>query len=733
MKKLLILLFAAIPLLAVRSASASGTAETQAAAALARRILPRLGAGIRFVHVPSDRDRFVLEMHGDELHISGNSAVSMAFGLNCYLREYCRVTVTWYRRDKIDEPKRLPAVEGRVEREARVGNRFFLNYCTYGYSLNWWQWDEWEHFIDWMALNGVTMALATTGQEAVWQRVWRRFGLDDDTIRGYFTGPSYLPWHRMANIDAWHGPLPQSWIDGQLELQRRIIARERELGIQPVFTSFTGHVPKALKTLFPDADIERLNPWTSFERPYNSYYLNPAEPLFNRIQQAYMQEQRRLFGESSVYGVDPFNELDPPSWDPEYLARAARLTYESITQFDKDAVWLQMAWVFYHKRRDWTPERLKAYLCAVPDGKLLMLDYYCDKVELWRSTESFYGQPFIWSYLGNFGGNTMLAGDVKDVSRKLDRAYAEAGRNFVGIGCTLEGMDVNPFMYEYVLDRAWTQLYDDAGWIDRLADRHSGRIDVHYRQAWQILYDKIYCAPSGNRSAAVCARPNMKGRSKWSSPHLDYDNRDLLRVWEQLTLARPERTASSRFDCVNIPRQCLENYFGNLNERCIAACRIGDRETVARLSARLLELLDDIDRLVAADAYFLLGKWIADARRMGTTTAEKDYFEIDARNILTTWGGRGYSLNDYANRTWSGLVSDYYKERWRRFYDRLQSGGEPDEDALLQELQDFEWEWVGRKGGFAERPRGDAFRLCRSLYTKYAAEIDRFYTEKTER
>ena len=733
MKKLLILLFAAIPLLAVRSASASGTAETQAASALARRILPRLGAGIRFVHVPSDRDRFVLEMHGDELQISGNSAVSMAFGLNCYLREYCRVTVTWYRRDKIDEPKRLPAVEGLVEREARVGNRFFLNYCTYGYSLNWWQWDEWEHFIDWMALNGVTMALATTGQEAVWQRVWRRFGLDDDTIRGYFTGPSYLPWHRMANIDAWHGPLPQSWIDGQLELQRRIIAREREFGIQPIFTSFTRHVPKALKTLFPDADIERLNPWTSFERPYNSYYLNPAEPLFNRIQQAYMQEQRRLFGESSVYGVDPFNELDPPSWDPEYLARAARLTYESITQFDKDAVWLQMAWIFYHKRRDWTPERLKAYLCAVPDGKLLMLDYYCDKVELWRSTESFYGQPFIWSYLGNFGGNTMLAGDVKDVSRKLDRAYAEAGRNFVGIGCTLEGMDVNPFMYEYVLDRAWTQLYDDAGWIDRLADRHSGRIDVHYRQAWQILYDKIYCAPSGNRSAAVCARPNMKGRSKWSSPHLDYDNRDLLRVWEQLTLARPERTASSRFDCVNIPRQCLENYFGNLNERCIAACRIGDRETVARLSARLLELLDDIDRLVAADAYFLLGKWIADARRMGTTPAEKDYFEIDARNILTTWGGRGYSLNDYANRTWSGLVSDYYKERWRRFYDRLQSGGEPDEDALLQELQDFEWEWVGRKGGFAERPRGDAFRLCRSLYTKYAAEIDRFYTEKTER
>ncbi|WP_064975483.1 alpha-N-acetylglucosaminidase [Alistipes provencensis] len=735
MKKLFILLITTLLFLSpcqVVADAVVGQSETQAATALARRILPRLSSSIRFVYIPSDRDHFVLEMCGDELQIAGNSAVSMAFGLNCYLRDYCRITVTWYRRDKIDEPKRLPIVVGRIEREARVENRFFLNYCTYGYSLNWWQWDEWEHFIDWMALNGVTMALATTGQEAVWQRVWRQFGLDDETIRNYFTGPSYLPWHRMANIDTWHGPLPQSWIDGQLELQQRIVARERELGIQPIFTSFTGHVPKALKQFFPDADIKRLNPWTSFEKPYNSYYLNPAEPLFNRIQQAYMQEQRRLFGESSIYGVDPFNELDPPSWDPEYLARAARLTYESITRFDKNAVWLQMAWVFYHKRKDWTPERLKAYLCAVPKGKLLMLDYYCDKVELWRSTESFYGQPFIWSYLGNFGGNTMLAGDMKDVSRKLDRAYVEAGCNFVGIGCTLEGLDVNPFMYEYVLDRAWIRVYNDAEWIDRLADRRSGCVDAHYRQAWQILYDKVYRASSGNRSAAVCARPNLESRSKWSSTHTDYDNRDLLMAWEQLTFARPKRTPSSRFDCVNIPRQCLENYFGGLNKLCIAAYRNGDRDGVVRLSSRLLELLDDIDLLVATDTYFLLGKWISDARRMGTTPAEKDYFEYDARNILTTWGGRGYSLNDYANRTWSGLVSGYYKERWKRFYDRLQSGGKLDEESLLQELQDFEWEWVGQKERFAERPRGDAYKLCQSLYAKYAVAIDRFHTEMTK-
>ena len=123
-----------------------------------------------------------------------------------------------------------------------------------------------------------------------------------------------------------------------------------------------------------------------------------------------------------------------------------------MARFDPEAVWLQMAWVFYHKRKHWTPERLRAYLTAVPEERLLMLDYYCDRTEIWRRTESFYGRPFIWCYLGNFGGNTMLAGDLHDAGSKLDSAYRSAGPGFSGVGCTLEGLDVNPFMYEYVLD-----------------------------------------------------------------------------------------------------------------------------------------------------------------------------------------------------------------------------------------------------------------------------------------
>ena len=100
------------------------------------------------------------------------------------------------------------------------------------------------------------MPLAITGQEMVWYKVWKKIGLTDEEIRSYFTGPVYLPWHRMANIDGWNGPLPMQWLESQAELQKKILARERALNMTPVLPAFAGHVPAALKRIHPDANIQ---------------------------------------------------------------------------------------------------------------------------------------------------------------------------------------------------------------------------------------------------------------------------------------------------------------------------------------------------------------------------------------------------------------------------------------------------------------------------------------------
>ena len=77
------------------------------------------------------------------------------------------------------------------------------------------------------------MPLAITGQEAIWYKVWSKLGLTDEEIRGYFTGPAHLPWHRMCNLDGWQSPLPKEWLSSQAALQEQIVAREREFNMRP--------------------------------------------------------------------------------------------------------------------------------------------------------------------------------------------------------------------------------------------------------------------------------------------------------------------------------------------------------------------------------------------------------------------------------------------------------------------------------------------------------------------
>lgn len=288
---------------------------------------------------------------------------------------------------------------------------------------------------------------------------------------------------------------------------------------------------------------------------------------------------------------------------------------------------------------------------------------------------------------------------------------------------------VNPYMYEYVLDRAWERNCTDQEWIRNLADRRAGAVDENYRKAWEVMHEKVLKDISGNRSALLPGRPAMNGTSKWSKVWTAYSNKDLLEVWKYLAKSDRHDTPSWKFDCVNIPRQCLENAFGRLNDSMLKAYKAGGAAKVDELCSLMLQILDDVDRLVSADSYFLLGKWIGDARALGCDAVEADYYERDARNIITTWGGRGQKLNGYANRTYAGLVVDYYKPRWEMYFSAvrksLADGTPVDEQALLDAMLDHEWEWVSRTDSYSPMPVGDPAHLCSELYEKWNEVISK--------
>ena len=723
------MIWAAVLLMALE-VSATTNDDVQQAEALTARLAAPLTAKVEFRKIDPDggKDVFTLESQGGKVIIGGNNAGSMAVGLNRYLNRYCKVTVSWYADVPVKLPKALPDVPSPERVTARVPQRFFLNYCTWGYTMPFWDWKRWERFIDWMALNGVNLPLAITGQEAVWYNVWTSLGMTGRQVREYFTGPTYLPWHRMANIDGWCGPLPKEWLDGQQALQQRIVERERALNMRPVLPAFAGHVPGKLRDLFPDADIQALGAWAGFDEKYRTYFLNSEDPLYARIQRMFLEEQTRLFGTDHIYGIDPFNEVDPPSFEPEYLNKVSQHIYESLTAVDPDAEWLQMAWFLYYQREDYTRERTRAMLTGVPQGKMTMLDYYCEYKEMWREHDGFYGQPFIWCYLGNFGGNTNVQGRVKEAGERIERALQQCGDNLVGIGSTLEGLDVQQFPYEYILEKAWNFGKSDVQVINELADRHAGSECQPVREAWKLLYDSVLDITPGNFAAPLpCSYPTL-GKESCT---VKYNPRDLLAVWDLLLQQDKVTTDAMTIDLIWIGRQLLGDLFLVEKQKFDEAFKQRDKSVFYAQSDLLFELLSDLDNINSHHPHATLEQWLQEARDLGETPRVKDYYEMNARRLITTWGG---SLNDYACRNWNGLMWDYYAKRWETYIRILTvgiiSGQEPDIAQICSTIDKFQEKWVtSTEEVVSSASDEDVLTHCRRLRDKYREQLDNWLSK----
>lgn len=703
--------------------------NTKNAEALLKRIAPQYANSIKFETLPGNADRFELDQKGNKTIIRGNNANSMAMGLNHYLRYFCNTSVSWYKNDPVELPEVAPAVTEKVERKALVDNRFFLNYCTFGYTMPWWQWADWERFIDWMALQGINLPLAITGQEAIWLKVWKKMGLDEKTIREYFTGPAHLPWHRMLNIDKFQGNLPDSWLDHQAKLQKKIVDRERELNMRPVLPGFGGHVPEALKTIYPDAKISPMKVWGGFDPKFRSWFIDPMDPLFAKIQKLFIEEQTKLYGTDHIYGIDPFNEVEPPSWEPEYLATAGRGIYNTLAQADPKGVWLQMTWIFFHMRKQWTPERIKAYITSIPSDGQLLLDYYCEFREYYKETENYHDQPFIWCYLGNFGGNTMLTGDMKDAEMKINRVLKEGGKNFSGIGSTLEALDYNPMMYEFVFDKGWSNCPKMTDWVNAWADRRLGYQNEENRKNWNNIMETVYNAPPRTRQAPlVNARPEFPEKEfERVRTFITYNPAELQKYWGEMLAITPDAPRDAQlFDVVNVGRQVLGNLTREKYGYFRTAFEAGNIAKMKEIGAEMKELNLDLDSLLAGHSTFLYGKWIDDASAFGKDAAEKEYYATNARTLLTTWGERNQNLADYANRSWNGLTREFYAERWARFIDEIIAAAERGEKFnwgdYKNRIMDFEWEYVQTPSkGLRTQPLppADALSLARKLHAKW--------------
>lgn len=681
------------------------------------------GASRKFVieRLKGEKDFFELDQKGNKVVVRGNNYVSIATGINWYLKYYAGINLSWNGM-QADLPEVLPPVLKKERHETDLKLRYDFNYCTFSYSMAFWDWKRWEQEIDWMALHGINLPLAMVGTDVVWKNVLEELGYTREEINAFIAGPGFQAWWLMNNLEGWGGPNPDSWYERQEELQKRILKRMREYGIEPVLPGYSGMVPHNAKDRL-GLNVADPGRWNGYPRPA---FLQPTDPQFERIAALYYREMTRLYGKASYYSMDPFHEGGNTSGVD--LEAAGKAIWKAMKQANPRAAWVVQAWGANPR-----PQMIR----NLPAGDMVVLDLFSesrpqwgDPASSWYRKEGFGQHDWLFCMLLNYGGNVGLHGKMAHLIEEFYKAKDSSfGKTLKGVGMTMEGIENNPVMYELLCELPWReQRFSKDEWLEGYLKARYGKSDSQVSQAWMLLSNTIYNCPAastqqGTHESILCARPSWKAYqvSSWSEMSDYYDPADVIRAAGMMVEAAERFRGNNNFeyDLVDIVRQAVAEKGRLMYRVLVDAYKAGDRELFKLSSDRFLRLILMQDRLLATRPEFKVGRWLESARNLGSTEEEKDWYEWNARVQITIWGNRVAAddggLHDYAHREWNGLLRDFYYLRWKTWLDeQLKSfeGGQP--KAI--DFYALEEPWTLKHNSYASEAEGNPVDIACEIY-----------------
>ncbi len=661
-------------------------------------------------------DYFELSYTDGKIHIKGNNGVSLAVGLNQYLKYFCKVNISQVG-DQVKMPESIVPLNDTVFKETKAKVRYAYNYCTLSYSMAFWGEKEWEAELDWLALNGANVVLDTTAQEEVWRRFLGAIGYSHEEILKYIAGPAYYAWAYMANLSGFGGPVHDSWFGERTELARKNHLKMRRLGMYPILQGYSGMVPNDIEDYCPDIDIIPQGTWCSFNRPT---MLRTTSPDFKEFAKKFYKAQAEVYGDYSIYfATDPFHEggkvadMSPRDVSSNVLT--------AMLENKKDAVWIIQSWEGNPK------SELLVGLNDVADGKnhALVLDLYAEKIRNYQKGEpeslkygyskEFDSTPWVFCMLNNFGGRLGLHGHLDNLANWIPEAFNEC-KWIKGIGITPEASFNNPVLYDFLFESVWRDsaeekmtVIDLNAWVRDYAERRYGAKIKSAEAAWDILLETVYKAElnsigQGAPESVVNARPSLQSRpaSSWGSIKICYDKAELEGAAKLLLNDYELLKASEgyRYDLITIFQQILSNRAQDIHAQMVEAFESKNLAEFQSKSEELLNIADLMEKTTSQSEYYMLGRWVEQAKALAQNADDftKMLYELNAKSLITTWGSYKQcetgGLRDYSNRQWSGLIGDFYKPRWERWIaDRIaELKGEDAPEKI--EWFPIEWRWV---------------------------------------
>lgn len=665
------------------------------------------------------KDVFTITAQDGKPCIKGSSTLAVTTGINWYLNHYAHVNLAWNNLTTDLSSVSLPVPTQAETRTCSADYRYYLNYCTFSYSMSTWTWERWQQEIDWMALHGINMPLQIVGLDVVWKKLLTQdLGYTSDEANKFIAGPCFQAWWGMNNLEGWGGPNPDWWYARQEKLAKKILARERELGMQPVLPGYAGMVPSDIAQK-KGYTANNQGEWCTFTRPY---ILDPNSAAFATVSEKYYQRLQEVMGTSEYYSMDPFHEgantsgIDVPS--------AYSKIAEAMTKANAKGKWVVQFW-------QWSDAQYNI-LSKVEKGKLIVLDLYSDAHTHFGE---YYGHDAVYCMLPNFGGRTGTFGRLTKV---MTEYFNEKNKysNVKGIGATPEAIEQVSVLYDALFELPWYTTAPDAkSWLANYATARYGVANTNAQEAWEKMRNSALNCPTslqGPQEAVLCARPSLTVDrvSSWGGTEIFYDVQDVVDAAYKMLQEKGNLSGENySYDLTDFSRQALTDYGYALLKAIKAADTQGDKQTYAKRRDAYLQLLLDVDKLLNTNKNYQLGRWTNMARDIanevsGTTEADKQWLELDnARTLITTWGNQRASenggLRDYSYREWGGILKDFYYTRWKAFFDSRDKGtAQPD-----WYTHDYNWAH-NAKLSYSNKPVGNTADVASALFGKYFAVLN---------
>ena len=736
--------------------------------------------------INSKQETFVLGAEDGKILIKGTTISAITTGIGWYLNNVAKINIAW---NSLNEKTVAVKEEGAAyanlsklplpaETETHCSDakyRYYLNYCTFGYSMTSWTWTRWQQEIDWMALHGINMPLQIVGLEEVWRKFLtleengtRKYNYSDSEAKEFVAGPAFTAWWGMNNLegwggtgtDGWGGVQDDAWYKRQQALATQILTLQRDLGMQPVLPGFSGMVPTNFTTKTQIPTDDNGGNWGGFHRPH---IIDPTYSGFADIAKDYYDCLEAVMGVSQYYSMDPFHEGG--SISSGKYTEAYKAIYDAMEAAKSGSLWVIQQW-------QWDGNQKKS-IGAVPEGKLIVLDLFSDGKPAFDSYSGYAPQDAVFCAIPNFGGRSGLMGRLQNVTDNYF-SYKTKYKSIKGIGTAPEAIEQTPVSYDLIYQLPWMNGVkpDVAKWVENYAVARYGKDNAVVKEAWSLLRQGPLNYGADGIQGPVedvwAARPNLEAyaASTWGStlsrgyqipaPENTYnaERRQMLIDATYKLLSQRDildlkegsiQKSNYNYDIVEFGGAVIADYAHYLllgiKEAKNAAGNTALYE--ARRDA-FLALILDMDGFRGTNLNFRLGKWTQEARDAaaevtGAQTATADWYEFNnARTLITTWGDQSQNsgLKDYSYRSWQGLLADYYYPRWKYYFDHNCTN--PSSGYFF-----FEWNWAhgmthqvgdasksttrlaaGAKGySYSREPEGNTVESARAMLRKYIIPI----------